>query len=359
MTTITVAHALGFYPVHVRTGALARASRIVREAVGPLPTVTITDVTLAPRLAAWQLGPLAEAPLTVPAGERAKTREQWAALTDQLVERGVGRDSAIVAVGGGSVGDLAGFVAATYLRGVPIIQIPTTLLAMLDAAVGGKVAVDLPQGKNLVGAFHPPVAVIADPGVLGSLPERDYLGGLAEAVKHGLVADAAYFDWIVANAAAIKSRQPATVEHLVRRSIEIKAGIVGVDERETGERMVLNAGHTVAHALERVSGYSLPHGEAVALGLIAEAMLAERLGTASGVAARIAEAFTTLGLPIRAPAGLDATAIVAAMDTDKKNRGAEIRFSLVESVGRAHRAGPKWTVTATQAKILEALSSIL
>lgn len=359
MTIITVAHALGFYPVHVRTGALARASRIVREAVGPRHPVTITDVTLAPRLAEWGLGPLAEAPLTVPAGERAKTREQWAALTDQLVERGVGRDGAIVAVGGGSVGDLAGFVAATYLRGVPIIQIPTTLLAMLDAAIGGKVAVDLPQGKNLVGAFHPPVAVIADPVVLGSLPERDYVGGLAEAVKHGLVADAAYFDWIIANAAAIKAREPAAVEHLVRRSIEIKAGIVGADERETGERMVLNAGHTVAHALERVSGYSLPHGEAVALGLIAEAALAEAIGTASGVAARVSGVLATLGLPTHAPMGLDPTEIVAAMDTDKKNRGTEIRFSLVESVGRAHRAGSKWTVTAAPTQIREALTTIL
>lgn len=359
MSPITVAHALGFYPVHVRVGALARATRIVREAVAGRHTVTITDVTLAPRLSEWKLGPLADAPLTVPAGERAKSREQWASVTDELLVRGLGRDGAIVAVGGGSVGDLAGFVAATYLRGVPIVQIPTTLLAMLDAAIGGKVAVDLPHGKNLVGAFHPPVAVIADPSVLGSLPERDYVGGLAEAVKHGLVADATYFDWIVANATALKARELPAIEHLVRRSIEIKAGIVGADERETGERMVLNAGHTVAHALERVSGFSLPHGEAVALGLVAEAALAERLGIASGLAEPIAAALATLGLPLRAPAGLAAADIAAAMDTDKKNRGTEVRFALLGSIGRAHRAGQKWTVTATRPQIVEALSSIL
>ncbi|MGB7212569.1 MAG: 3-dehydroquinate synthase [Gemmatimonadales bacterium] len=359
MTAVTVTHALGFYPVHVRAGVLARAPEIVRDAVGHRHTVTITDVTVAPLLKGWRLGPLAEAPLTVPAGEAAKTREHWAALTDRLVERGLGRDGAIVAIGGGSVGDLAGFVAATYLRGVPIVQIPTTLLAMVDASVGGKVAVDLPLGKNLVGAFHPPVAVIADPDVLGSLPERDLIGGLAEAVKHGLVADAGYFDWIVSNAGAIKARDPAAIQHLVRRSVEIKAAIVGADEREAGERMILNAGHTVAHALERVSAYSLPHGQAVALGLIAEAALAERLGTAAGLVGPITTALTTLGLPVRAPAGLDATAVVAAMDTDKKNRGSEIRFSLLEAIGRAHRSGQRWTISASPNRIMEALSSVL
>lgn len=359
MTAVTVTHALGFYPVHVSAGALARAPEMVRAAVGRRHTITVTDVTLAPLLKGWRLGSLANDPLTVPAGERAKTREEWAALTDRLVERGLGRDGAIVAVGGGSVGDLAGFVAATYLRGVPVVLIPTTLLAMVDASIGGKVAVDLPLGKNLVGAIHPPVAVIADPAVLGSLPERDYVGGLAEAVKHGLVADAKYFDWIIANAAAIKAREPATVQQLVRRSVEIKAGIVGSDERETGERMILNAGHTVAHALERVSGYSLPHGEAVALGLIAEAALAERLGTASGLAGPITTALTTLGLPVRAPAGFDASAVVAAMDTDKKNRGSEIRFALLGSIGRAHRSGQRWTISATPTQIMEALTTVL
>ncbi|MGH7590971.1 MAG: 3-dehydroquinate synthase, partial [Gemmatimonadales bacterium] len=212
---------------------------------------------------------------------------------------------------------------------------------------------------NLVGAIHPPAAVIADPSVLGSLPERDYVGGLAEALKHGLVADAGYFDWILANAAALKMRESAVVQQLVRRSVEIKAAIVGADEREAGERMILNAGHTVAHALERVSGYSLPHGEAVALGLIAEAALAERLGTGSGLTGPIITALTTLGLPVRAPAGLDAGAVVAAMDTDKKNRGSEIRFSLLETIGRAHRSGQRWTLSATPKQIQEALATVL
>lgn len=359
MTTITVTHALGFYPVHVRTGALAHAAELLREALGHRHTVTVTDHTLAPRLAGWGLGALADAPLTVPPGEGAKTREQWAALTDRLLEHGLDRDGVIIAVGGGSVGDLAGFVAATYLRGVPVVQVPTTLLAMLDASVGGKVGVDLPQGKNLVGAFHPPAAVIADPAVLASLPERDYVGGLAEALKHGLVSDAAYLEWIVANAAAIRAREPAAVEHLVRRSVEIKASIVGADERESGERAILNAGHTVAHALEQVTEFTLPHGEAVALGLLAEATLSDALGISAGVAERVRVALSTFGLPTRAPGGLAKAAVRGAMATDKKNRGKELRFALVESVGRAHRVGQGWTIAVPSARVEEALETIL
>lgn len=359
MPAITVTHALGFYPVHVRTGALAHAPEILREALGHRHTLTVTDRTLAPMLAGWGLGALADSPLIVPPGEAAKTREQWATLTDQLLARGLDRDGAIIAVGGGSVGDLAGFVAATYLRGVPVVQVPTTLLAMLDASVGGKVGVDLPQGKNLVGAFHPPAAVIADPAVLGSLPERDYLGGLAEALKHGLISDAAYLEWIVSNAAAIRARESSAVEHLVRRSVEIKASIVGADERESGERAILNAGHTVAHALEQVTGFTLPHGEAVALGLLAEAALSDALGISTGVAERVRAALSTFGLPTRAPAGLASATVRAAMATDKKNRRNELRFALVESVGRAHRVGQRWTVAVPPARVEEALETIL
>ena len=359
MPAITVTHALGFYPVHVRTGALAHAPVLLRETLGHRHTVTVTDTALAPRLAGWGLGALADSPLTVPPGEAAKTREHWAVLTDRLLERGLDRDGVVIAVGGGSVGDLAGFVAATYLRGVRVVQVPTTLLAMLDASVGGKVGVDLAAGKNLVGAFHPPAAVIADPAVLASLPERDYIGGLAEALKHGLVSDATYLEWIVANAASIRTREPAALEHLVRRSVEIKASIVGADERESGERAILNAGHTVAHALEQVTGFTLPHGEAVALGLLAEAAMSDALRISAGLAEKVRAAMSAFGLPTSAPGGLSAATVRAAMATDKKNRGTELRFALVEAVGRAHRVGQRWTVAVPPAQVEEALSTIL
>src|SRR4051812_28720399 len=247
--------------------------------------------------------------LTFPPGEASKTRDQWARLTDELLRRGFGRDSGIIALGGGVAGDLAGFVAATYMRGVPYLQTPTTLLAMLDASVGGKTGVDTPQGKNLIGAFHPPVAVLADPMTLMTLPEREYRGGLAEAVKHGLIADRAYFEWIEAESAALTRQEPAAVTQLIRRSIQIKAEVVSDDEREAGRRAILNAGHTIGHALEQVSGYLIPHGEAVALGLIAECELAEGLGIAPrGLRDRVAALLSRLGLPRRLPSRLDPAA---------------------------------------------------
>lgn len=355
---ITVTHGQGFYAVHVRTGALAQASSLIREALGHRRAVVITDATLAPRLAEWRLT-TDDPPLVVPPGELAKTRAQWAELTDQLLQTGIGRDGAIIAVGGGSVGDLAGFVAATYLRGIPFVQVPTTLLAMLDASVGGKVGVDTTHGKNLVGAFHPPALVLADPAVLTSLPERDYAGGMAEAIKHGLIADAAYLEWIVANAAPLRSRDLGAVERLVRRSVEIKASIVSADEKETGERTVLNAGHTIAHALEHVSRYALSHGESVGLGLLAECALAETMGIAQGIRTRIEAALSAMGLPVRAPAGLLADALVAAMGSDKKNRAGQVRFALVESMGHPHRTGKQWTTSAEEGAIRAALATIL
>ena len=357
---VTVTHGQGFYAVHVRTGVLAHAPSLIRDVLGPRRRIVITDATLAPRLAEWHFT-TDDPPLVVPPGELAKTRTQWAELTDQLLECGLGRDGAIIAVGGGAVGDLAGFVAATYLRGVPFVQIPTTLLAMLDASVGGKVAVDTTHGKNLVGAFHPPALVLADPNVLSSLPERDYLGGMAEAIKHGLIADAAYLEWIVAHAALLRARDLAAVEQLVRRSVEIKASIVGADEKETGERAVLNAGHTVAHALELVTRYALSHGESVGLGLLAESALAESMGIGRDgrVRAAATAALSALGLPARAPAGLSPDALLAAMGGDKKNRTGQIRFALVESVGHPHRTGKQWTTSAEEGAIRAALATIL
>ena len=369
---MTVRHALGSYPVCVEPGALARLASLASAHAGGRRLALVTDSTVGPLFAAycagtgpWQPGggsgaelPAFVAELVVPAGEASKTRAQWSALSDQLLERGFGRDSALVALGGGVVGDLAGFVAATYLRGIPYLQVPTTLLAMLDASVGGKTGVDTPHGKNLIGAFHPPVAVAADPLVLRTLPEREYRAGLAEAVKHGLIADAEYFTWLGASAEAITRRDETTLATLVRRSIEIKAAVVDEDERENGRRAILNAGHTVAHAVEHASGYALAHGEAVALGLVAECRLAETMGIGRpGLADQVGELLRRLGLPVRLERALPRDRVLAAMAADKKNRAARVRFALARDVGSMF-PGEHWTVAAEPQGIAFALEAV-
>jgi 3-dehydroquinate synthase len=369
---VTVRHALGSYPVRVEPGLLGRLGPIAVEHADGRRLALITESTVGPLFDAFRRGtgpwhpaagglpdlPAFAAELVVPAGEKSKSRAQWAALSDQLLDRGFGRDSAIVALGGGVIGDLAGFVAATYLRGIPYLQVPTTLLAMLDASVGGKTGVDTPQGKNLIGAFHPPVAVVADPLVLRTLPEREYRAGLAEAVKHGLIADAAYFAWLGASADAIARRDDATLATLVSRSVEIKAAVVGEDEREAGRRAILNAGHTVAHAVEHASGYALAHGEAVALGLVAECELAESMGIGRrGLATEVAGLLRRLGLPVRMDRALPREQVLAAMTADKKNRAARVRFALARDVG-AMFPGDHWTVAADEGAIASALDGL-
>jgi len=357
---IIVTHALGSYPVYVEPGALAHLEAIVAEHLDVARTAMIADGNVFALLQTGRLGrdPWSGPSLTFPAGEASKTREQWARLTDALLADGFGRDSGIIAVGGGVAGDLAGFVAATYMRGLPYLQVPTSLLAMLDASVGGKTGVDTPQGKNLIGAFHPPMAVLADPRVLATLPDRDFRGGLAEAVKHGLVADAAYFTWMEQEVGALLAREENALTRLVRRSVEIKADVVSGDEREAGRRAILNAGHTVAHALERVTAYTIPHGEAVALGMVAECALAEGLGIASsGIAARVTALLACLGLPVRLAERLDGGRILAAMASDKKNRAARVRFALPSGLGRMD-AGDGWTLEASEEAIRSAIETI-
>jgi len=288
----------------------------------------------------------------VPPGEGSKTRESWGRLSDELLDKGFGRDSGLISLGGGMVGDLTGFVAATYMRGIPYALAPTTLLAMVDASVGGKTGVNSTHGKNLIGAFHPPAAVIADLQTLATLQDREYRGGLAEAVKHGLIADRSYFEWIESATEDILGRDPAALAHLVRRSVEIKAEVVSEDERESGRRAILNAGHTVAHALEAASKYQLRHGEAVALGLTAECVLAERMGVAEpGLSARVRSLLDRLGLPVQLPESVDYSVVARRMSVDKKNRKAEIHCALVSGLGRMHSLGG-WT-TPIAAKDVE------
>ena len=358
---VIVSHALGSYPVLVEAGALGRLGEIAAERMGGRRVAMIADDAVLALYQAGRLGPVTweGETLTFPAGERSKSRETWARLTDRLLELGFGRDSGIIALGGGVAGDLAGFVAATYMRGVPYVQVPTSLLAMLDASVGGKTGVDTPQGKNLIGAFHPPVAVLSDPRVLATLPEREYRAGMAEAVKHGLIADREYFRWIEREVEALLRRDAEVLEHLVRRSVEIKAEVVSGDERETGRRAILNAGHTVAHALERATGYALPHGEAVGLGMIAECELATRLGRAApAVRERVALLLERLGLPTRLTPPVEAGELLEAMAADKKNRSARIRFALPGALGEMVEEGG-WTVAVPEAEIRGALAAVL
>jgi 3-dehydroquinate synthase len=358
--TVTVTHALGRYPVYVDPGVLDRLESLVETHLGTGRVVMIADASVYDRLQAGELSrrPWEGDTVTFPAGEASKNRKEWARLTDLLLDRGVGRDGGIIALGGGVAGDLAGFVAATYLRGIPFLQAPTSLLAMVDASVGGKTGVDTRHGKNLVGAFHPPTAVLADPRVLQTLPERDYVGGLAEAVKHGLIADRDYFDWMEREAEALLRREEAALTWLVRRSVEIKAEVVSADERESGRRAILNAGHTVAHALEQATGFQLPHGEAVSLGLVAESELAEVVGVAEGdIRKRVVSLLGRIGLPVRLAQRVSAEQVLEAMTRDKKNRMAQIRFALPSAIGCMADAGG-WTRPAGEAAIRSALDAI-
>ena len=348
MHSLSIRHSAGAYDVLISPGLAAEVGDRVAGALAGRKIVVVTDETLAPRFSAWGLA-VPGTVVTVPAGEQAKSREEWSRVTDRLLAAGVDRDGVIVAVGGGSIGDLAGFVASTYMRGIPFVQVPTTLLAMVDASVGGKVGVDTPAGKNLVGAFHPPALVLIDPKLLATLPDAIYREGLAETVKHGLIADARFFEWIEGNAAALRERTPAVMKELVHRSLAIKAAVVSRDEHETGERAALNAGHTIGHALEMLSGYALRHGEAVAIGLVEECRLGERIGvTAAGTADRVARTLTDLGLPTSPTPRPPAADLVAAMRTDKKNRNGVIRMALPAAVGAMARDGANWTLAVDE-----------
>src|SRR2546429_1230277 len=283
----------------------------------------------------------------------AVTGVQTCALPILLAAR-IGRDSAVIALGGGVVGDVAGFVAATYLRGIPCVQVPTTLLAMIDSSIGGKTGVDVPAGKNLLGAFHQPRLVVADLDVLGSLPPPQLAAGMAEAVKHGVIADRQYVDVLDQEHAAVTTRDVGALERVVRRSVEIKAEVVAADEREAGRRAILNFGHTVAHAIEATTKFATLHGEAVAIGMAYETRLAEALGIAeAGTADRGRRLLARYNLPLELPESATADALVRAMQLDKKARQGTVRFALPAAIGRMHPDGKSWTVAAPASAVRE------
>ena len=357
------------YPITIAEGALERVGDAAHDAAPANRVVVITDTNVAEHYALpvsrsidRRRGRDDTIVLSIPPGEILKTRETWSSLTDQLLEHRLGRDTTIVALGGGVVGDLAGFVAATYMRGIPFVQVPTTLLAMVDASVGGKTGVDTTFGKNLVGAFHQPAAVIIDPLVLRTLGDRELRAGLAEVIKHGVVADARYFGQVTSFVDRLDQRDGMWNEMtvIIRRSVEIKAGIVARDEREAGLRKVLNFGHTIGHALEAVDNYANPHGHAVAIGLVLEARIAERIGVADhGTASAIRQVVQRARLPVMAaltePALADS--IIARTHGDKKSRAGRVEYALPARIGEMAGAERAYGTPVEDAVVREVLTS--
>ena len=360
------------YPIVVASGGLAQIARIAEEHAPAHRYAIITDDHVAPHYLDHVARSLLERSsrgvtadrvhsVVIPAGEEHKTRERWSAITDTLLAHGCGRDTAIIALGGGVIGDLAGFVAATYMRGIPVVQIPTTLLAMVDASVGGKTAVDTPAGKNTVGAFHPPAAVMIDTATLASLPARELRSGLAEVIKHGVIADLTVIAEVEAITPALLSARTSgdALEVMIERSVRIKADVVAADERELGLRKVLNFGHTIGHGVEAASGYALLHGEAIAIGMIAEARLAETIGIATdGTAAAIEDAVTRAGLPSRAPDGMAADRVLALMRSDKKQRRGVLEYSLPKRVGEMAGESSGWGIAVEDSVAFEVIRTV-
>ncbi|MGA2384381.1 MAG: 3-dehydroquinate synthase [Gemmatimonadales bacterium] len=369
MTTIRVGAALppgrdAGYDVLVGRGILADLPRLLAERCAAHLYAVVTDSRVAELHARRVVELLEQAGLAArlfvfPAGEWNKVRSTWSELCDQLLAAHVGRDGAVVAVGGGVVGDLAGFVAATLHRGIPFVQVPTTTLAMIDASVGGKTGLDVSAGKNLVGAFHPPRFVLSDIDTLATLPRNQIAAGLAEAIKHGVIADAAYAEAVSRAAAACLTRSPEILESIVTRGIAIKAEIVAADAAERGLRQTLNFGHTIAHAVEARSGYGLLHGEAVAIGMAAEAWLAETLGIAcAGTRQAVLDLLAAFDLPCTIPAELASDQLVETMLHDKKVRAGAVRFALPAAIGRmAQSADGAWTVDVTREQIVRAIEA--
>jgi 3-dehydroquinate synthase len=322
----------------------------------------VSDSNVAPlhaRPLARALGVATDDCFEIPAGEASKTRAEWVRLTDAMLARGFGRDSIVIAVGGGVVGDLAGFVAATFMRGVPFIQVPTSLLAMIDAAIGGKTGVDTAAGKNLVGAFHHPVLVLEDPRALDTLPPAQLRNGLAEALKHALITSPTEFDWLLAHAQDIvRAAAPdhAARTELVERNVRIKAAVVSRDEREGGLRKTLNFGHTIGHAIETAAGFSMLHGECVAIGMRVEAMIAQALGIAGdSLVNRVEVALRALGLPAHPPSAMRAETVLAATRSDKKARAGAAEYALLRDIGSPAGAETAYGTPVADSVVLETL----
>lgn len=339
MDTISVDLAGGAYPVYIGRGLLGDAE-LWRKHVGAGKVLIVSNQTVAPlyldRLRDALPGRQTEVHI-IPDGEQYKTVETWYGVIDKLVGLQARRDANLVALGGGVVGDITGFAAAAYMRGVRFLQAPTTLLAQVDASVGGKTGINHARGKNLVGAFHQPAAVVIDSTTLDTLPAREFNAGLAEVVKYGAIRDDRFFDWLEERTAMVAGRDPAALDYLIRRSVENKAEIVALDEKEAGVRALLNFGHSFGHALESATSYErFLHGEAVAIGMVVAARLSEaRRLCPAGLADRLRSLLQALGLPVRIPADLPIAALANALELDKKALASGLRLVLLNRIGSA------------------------
>ncbi|MGZ8254051.1 MAG: 3-dehydroquinate synthase [Burkholderiaceae bacterium] len=352
MPSIAVALSDRTYSIHIGTDLLGRLADFVAP-LEPTSILIVTNDVVGPLHGDAALAALRATARTVmvrlPDGEHTKRWDSVALVLDALVEHGADRKSVVVALGGGVIGDLAGFAASIYMRGIRVVQVPTTLLAQVDSSVGGKTGINHSAGKNLIGTFHQPSVVVSDTDVLQSLPSRELAAGLAEILKHGLLADAAYFDEVVGSLPALREREPAALARAIGRSCEIKAGVVGRDERESGERALLNLGHTFGHAIESLTGYTQwLHGEAVGCGMVLAADLSRRLGLLADRDVRSVEhAVALAGLPPRIE-GLAAEDALRSMRGDKKAEAGAVRYVVLERIGRAaQRAVPDPLVRET------------
>ncbi len=331
-TILTVELGDRSYPIVIGRGLLS-GNFDLSEFMRGTDCLVVSNETVAPLYYDKLLPNLGECSVTginLPDGESFKTLATMQAILDRLVEACANRDVAVVALGGGVIGDIAGFAAACYMRGVDFIQVPTTLLAQVDSSVGGKTGVNHPRGKNLIGAFHQPQVVLIDTDTLGTLPERELAAGLAEVIKHGVICDVEFFEWLEANMPRLLARDPDALAHAIRRCCEIKADVVAEDEREAGRRAILNFGHTFGHAIEHCQGYGeWLHGEAVAAGMVMAARLS---GLAAGELERLTDVVAAAGLPTGPPA-IAARDWLAAMGMDKKVQGKQLRFVLLDAIG--------------------------
>ncbi len=328
------------YPIHIRSGLLADIGKDLQQSSFASRYGVISDEYVAELYGDTLMQSLAAAGIqaeliTFPRGEENKNLETMTALASELAGRGFDRGDALIALGGGVTGDITGFLASIYMRGIPFVQIPTTLLAQVDSSVGGKTGVDIPEGKNLVGTFYQPRAVYIDTDVLQTLPSEELRGGLAEVIKYGVIYDADFFAFLEANREAVFSLDQEIITRLIARCCEIKARVVEEDEREGGFRRILNYGHTIGHAVEASSGFSIIHGLAVGIGMCAAAELAVKTGCLSqDDARRIRVLIDSYGLPVSVPEDLDRQAIRKYLLSDKKTVGGRVFYVLPETIGK-------------------------
>ena len=328
------------YSIYIQPGSLCRLGQLMQALPCSKKTLIITDENVSPLYAAVVTDSLKAAGfkpqvLVVAPGEGSKSLAIAEQVFTTAITAGLDRKSPIIALGGGVIGDLAGFAAATYLRGVPFVQVPTSLLAQVDSSVGGKTAVNHLLGKNLIGAFYQPQLVLIDPLVLNTLPERELKAGLAEVIKYGIIADVGFFAYLTCNASAILARDPAALTAVISRCCQLKVDVVARDERETSVRMLLNFGHTIAHAVEGVGGYAeYNHGEAVAIGMAGAALLSTRLGLCTPAASTaVQQLLVAMGLPLAAP-GYGLEALLGYLARDKKIVDSKVNWILMEDIGR-------------------------